>query len=137
MANNSGQICFAASRVYVQEGVYEKFLEAYIEAFKAKASLIGDPEDPASQLGPVVDQAQYERIMGIIDAAKDERQGTLLVGGKRIGSKVSHHLLRVFEAQPQIVLMASRATTLSLQSSRIPGLTPLSTRTKSLDLSRL
>lgn len=89
MTNNSGQICFASSRVYVQEGIYDKFLEAYLEAFRKKADTIGDPENPASQLGPVVDKAQYERVMGILEKAKNEKQGTLRVGGGRVGNEVS------------------------------------------------
>lgn len=89
MTNNTGQICFAASRVYVQEGIYDRFLHAYTEAFEAKKNVIGDPEDPTKELGPVVDKSQYERVMNIIDAAKREEQGKLLCGGNRIGKKVS------------------------------------------------
>ncbi|KAL4876845.1 aldehyde dehydrogenase domain-containing protein [Aspergillus karnatakaensis] len=87
LTNNSGQICFAASRVYVQKGIYDKFLTAYQEAFAAKRATIGDPNDPASELGPVVDKAQYDRILGIIQQARQEEQGTLLVGGKPLSEK--------------------------------------------------
>lgn len=90
LTSNSGQICFAASRVYVQEGIYDKFIAAYQEAFEAKRAVIGDPDAPGSELGPVVDKAQYDRIMGIIDNAQQEDQGTLLVGGKPLFSKVSY-----------------------------------------------
>ncbi|KAJ5378264.1 uncharacterized protein N7496_005673 [Penicillium cataractarum] len=83
IVNNTGQICFAASRVYVQEGIYDKFLAAYREAFTAKQALVGDPEKDSSEIGPVVDQSQYDRIVGIIDRAKGEKQGTLLQGGKQ------------------------------------------------------
>jgi aldehyde dehydrogenase (NAD+)/retinal dehydrogenase len=88
LTNNSGQICFAASRVYVQEGIYDQFLAAYQKAFEAKRKVIGDPNAAGSELGPVVDKAQYDRIMGIIETAKQEGQGTLLVGGKPLYSKV-------------------------------------------------
>lgn len=87
--NNSGQICFAASRVYVQEGIYDKFLQEYIAAFKAKTKLIGDPEDKATQIGPVVDKSQYDRIMGIIESARDQGDGELIVGGRQKGETVS------------------------------------------------
>jgi aldehyde dehydrogenase (NAD+)/retinal dehydrogenase len=89
LTNNSGQICFAASRVYVQETIYDQFLAAYQKAFEAKRKVIGDPNDAGSELGPVVDKAQYDRIMGIIETAKTDGQGTLLVGGKPLYSKVS------------------------------------------------
>lgn len=63
-------------------------MEAYAKAFKEKESVIGDPEQPGTEIGPVVDKAQFERIMKIITTAKDEQQGSLLSGGKAIGSKV-------------------------------------------------
>ncbi|KAL2834561.1 Aldehyde/histidinol dehydrogenase [Aspergillus pseudoustus] len=87
LTNNSGQICFAASRVYVQEGIYDQFLAAYQKAFQAKRAVIGDPNALGSELGPVVDKAQYDRIMGIIETAKQDGQGTLLVGGKPLFDK--------------------------------------------------
>ncbi|KAH8685068.1 aldehyde dehydrogenase domain-containing protein [Ilyonectria robusta] len=87
LLTNSGQICFAATRVYVQAGIYDAFVEAYAKAFKEKESVIGDPEQPGTEIGPVVDKAQFERIMKIITTAKDEQQGSLLSGGKAIGSK--------------------------------------------------
>lgn len=85
---NSGQICFASSRVYVQEGIYEAFLERFQRAMGAKTGLLGDPENEQTAIGPVVDKAQFDRVMGIIDTAKAERQGTLLMGGKTKGNQV-------------------------------------------------
>ncbi|KAL4897833.1 aldehyde dehydrogenase domain-containing protein [Aspergillus ambiguus] len=87
LTNNSGQICFAASRVYVQEGIYDRFLQAYREAFEAKRRVIGDPEDVRFELGPVVDKAQYDRIMNIIESAEKEQQGTLVTGGRSFTSR--------------------------------------------------
>ena len=40
-----------------------------------------------TELGPVVDKAQYDRILKIIGCAQSEEQGTLLVGGRPVGSK--------------------------------------------------
>lgn len=85
---NSGQICFAATRVYVQSGIYDKFIDAYVKALQSKDNVVGDPEDKATQIGPVVDKLQYERIMGIIETAAKEKQGTLLAGGRPAHSKV-------------------------------------------------
>ncbi|ORY69034.1 aldehyde dehydrogenase domain-containing protein [Pseudomassariella vexata] len=87
LLTNSGQICFAASKVYVQSGIYDKFIEAYANAFKAKKSVIGDPETKGIELGPVVDKAQYDRIMNIISTAQNDKEGTLLCGGNAMGSK--------------------------------------------------
>jgi aldehyde dehydrogenase (NAD+) len=48
---NTGQICFAASRVYVQVGIYDKFVEGYKAAMKAKENAVGDPENAETQMG--------------------------------------------------------------------------------------
>lgn len=47
-----GEICVAGSRVFVQEGIYDKFVEKVVE--KAKAKVVGDPFDPNVQQGPQV-----------------------------------------------------------------------------------
>ena len=83
---NTGQVCFAASRVYVQEGIYEKFIEKYKEAMKAKSQVVGDPEQQKTQIGPLVDEAQFKRVSGFIERGQ-QGQGKLLVGGQRIGDK--------------------------------------------------
>ncbi|KAK1509328.1 aldehyde dehydrogenase [Colletotrichum costaricense] len=81
---NSGQVCFAASRVYVQEGIYDRFLEAYLEALKAKSEAMKNQTN--GSLGPLIDQAQFNRVMGFI-ARGQNGQGTLALGGARIGDK--------------------------------------------------
>lgn len=81
---NTGQICFAASRVYVQEGIYEEFIQKYKEAMQAKT--VGDPEQEGVQIGPLVDAQQFERVSGFIERGQ-KGQGSLLLGGHRIGEK--------------------------------------------------
>ncbi|KAF4994130.1 hypothetical protein FDECE_13230 [Fusarium decemcellulare] len=87
LVNNSGQICFAATRVYVQSQIHDKFIEAYLERLKVKRHLIGDPEAPNTQIGPVVDKAQHDRILGIISSAIENKDGQVLVGGQKLGDK--------------------------------------------------
>ncbi|KAH8587095.1 aldehyde dehydrogenase domain-containing protein [Bisporella sp. PMI_857] len=84
---NSGQICFAASRVYVQEGIYDNFLNKFQQAMQEKTKLVGDPEISQTVIGPVVDKAQFDRVINIINSAKEEGQGTLLMGGKPLGTQ--------------------------------------------------
>jgi aldehyde dehydrogenase (NAD+) len=55
---------------------------------RAKTKELGDPEDNGTSIGPVVDKAQYDRIIGTVDTARLEKQGTLLMGGKKGSSKV-------------------------------------------------
>ncbi|EON67355.1 hypothetical protein W97_06608 [Coniosporium apollinis CBS 100218] len=83
---NTGQVCFAASRVYVQEGIYDKFIEGYKKAMQDKAKVIGDPDDEGTVLGPLVDEAQFKRVSGFIERGQ-KGQGKLLTGGSRVGDK--------------------------------------------------
>ena len=63
---NHGQCCCAGSRIYVQEGIYDKF----VEAFKARAqkNVVGDPFAEGTFQGPQVSQLQYDRIMGYVSS---------------------------------------------------------------------
>lgn len=80
----SGQVCVAATRVYVQKSISQKFIEKYAEKIKAAASDLGDPQDMSVKLGPLVDQAQFERVKGMIARGKEEAE--LVVGGVQHGS---------------------------------------------------
>jgi aldehyde dehydrogenase (NAD+) len=82
---NTGQVCIAASRVYVQEGIYDKFLQLYKEAVLARAKTTGDPDNKDTKIGPLADQAQFDRVMGFIQRAQDQNVGKLVTGGNRIG----------------------------------------------------
>lgn len=85
IAANTGQVCFAASRVYVQEGIFDKFAERYKAALEERAKTIGDPEDPNTVMGPLVDKSQFQRVTGFIDRGRSGDQGKILTGGKRVG----------------------------------------------------
>ncbi|KAI1430900.1 aldehyde dehydrogenase [Xylaria sp. CBS 124048] len=81
---NHGQTCSAGSRIYVQESIYDKFVEAF--AKRAAANTVGDPFDEKTFQGPQISQIQYDRIMGYIESGK--AQGARLVtGGSRHGDK--------------------------------------------------
>ncbi|RDB22673.1 Aldehyde dehydrogenase [Hypsizygus marmoreus] len=80
---NSGQDCTAGSRVYVQESVYDKFVELLVS--KVKELVIGDGLDDKSGGGPVVSKSQYDRVWGYIEAGKQEGAKPILGGIKRAG----------------------------------------------------
>lgn len=86
ICGNTGQVCFAASRVYVQEGIYDRFVAAYKKAMEERAKTVGDPEEKTTIMGPLVDKMQFDRVTGFLERGKS--QGTLLTGGGRIGDKV-------------------------------------------------
>jgi aldehyde dehydrogenase (NAD+) len=81
---NHGQTCCAGSRVYVQDGIYDKF----IERFKARAAAnkVGDPFSAETFQGPQVSKLQYDRVMGYIDEGK-KSGATVETGGERHGDK--------------------------------------------------
>lgn len=79
----SGQVCVAATRVYVQKSIAEQFIAKYTERIKAAASDLGDPQDPNVKIGPLVDKSQFERVQGLISRGKQEAE--LVVGGVRYG----------------------------------------------------
>ena len=79
---NHGQCCCAGSRIYVQEGIYDKFLEAFKE--RIKKNVVGEPHDQNTFQGPQVSQLQFDRIMNYIDAGK-KAGAKVEIGGERHG----------------------------------------------------
>jgi acyl-CoA reductase-like NAD-dependent aldehyde dehydrogenase len=67
---NSGQVCSAIKRVYAPESRYDELVEALAE--RAKASVVGDPMAEGTDLGPVANEPQYRRVLGLIDDAIDQ-----------------------------------------------------------------
>lgn len=76
---NQGQVCCAGSRVFVQESIYDKFVEAAVKAFNQVN--VGDPLDPNTQMGSQVDQGQLKKIMSYVELAKEEG-ATIACGGE-------------------------------------------------------
>ncbi|MDE2083340.1 MAG: aldehyde dehydrogenase [Xanthomonadaceae bacterium] len=79
--SNQGQICLCGSRLLVQRSIYENFKAAFVE--KVRALRVGDPQDPASDLGALVSQAHFDKVMGHIALAREEG-GTILCGGDAV-----------------------------------------------------
>lgn len=71
--------------MYVEQPVYEQFIKMYQTAMDSAGKLCGNPEDPKTALGPLVDKLQFERVLGFIDRAK-QGQARLVSGGHRIGT---------------------------------------------------
>ncbi|KAL8491677.1 hypothetical protein ACS0TY_023320 [Phlomoides rotata] len=81
---NQGQICVAGTRVFVQEGIYDKFVARLLEHLKTW--VVGDPFDPNVNQGPQVDKKQFEKVLSYIEHGKKEG-ATLLTGGKPVDRK--------------------------------------------------
>lgn len=76
---NQGQVCCAGSRIFVEDKIYDEFVGKLVEAFRAVK--VGDPMDPATQMGSQINQRQLEKILGWIEEAKKEG-ARVAVGGE-------------------------------------------------------
>ncbi len=81
---NQGQCCCAGSRIFVQENIYDEFVERSVAA--AKKIRVGDPFDAATNQGPQVDGEQMGKILDLINSGKKEG-AKLLTGGNRHGNE--------------------------------------------------
>ncbi len=81
---NQGQCCCAGSRLFVEEKIYDEFVERSVA--RAKKRTVGDPLDPATEQGPQVDDGQFEKVMGYIESGK-QQGAKMLCGGDRVGSR--------------------------------------------------
>ena len=79
--SNQGQICLCGSRILVERSLYPRFREAFVE--RVKALRVGDPGDPATDIGAVVSETHMNKVLGHIRLAREEG-GTVLCGGDRV-----------------------------------------------------
>lgn len=79
---NAGQVCLGVSRIFVQRGVYDQFVQAFLgHVGKLK---LGDGMDADTTMGPVANQRSLDNMQKIMHDVK-QRNGTVLCGGKRQG----------------------------------------------------
>jgi aminomuconate-semialdehyde/2-hydroxymuconate-6-semialdehyde dehydrogenase len=79
--SNQGQICLCGSRIYVQDRIYGKFKTAFVE--RAAKLKVGDPNDPATDLGAMSSEAHLQKVLSYVELARQEG-GRILTGGHRI-----------------------------------------------------
>jgi acyl-CoA reductase-like NAD-dependent aldehyde dehydrogenase len=77
---SAGQSCEARSRLFVQQSVYDQFVEQFVE--KAGRLKVGDPFDNGTQIGSLISPAQLERVDRYVRLGEEEG-GQVLAGGKR------------------------------------------------------
>jgi acyl-CoA reductase-like NAD-dependent aldehyde dehydrogenase len=66
----TGQTCMAGSRVLVHESVHDELVRLVAE--RANSIKLGDPNDPETEMGPIANRPQYEKVVGYLDKAKAE-----------------------------------------------------------------
>jgi aldehyde dehydrogenase (NAD+) len=79
-----GQCCSAGSRLFVQKGIHDAFIERMLA--RTRREKLGDPFDPQTTQGPLVNEEQYDKVMGYIRSGRDTG-ATLLTGGHRWGDR--------------------------------------------------
>ncbi len=79
----AGQTCISVQRMFIHESIFRAFLDRFVAA--ARELTVGDPLDPETQLGPMVDEAQAQRTDGWVREAI-EMGGRLLLGGSAHGA---------------------------------------------------
>ncbi|RWG97416.1 aldehyde dehydrogenase family protein, partial [Mesorhizobium sp.] len=79
---STGQICSNGTRVFVQRGLHDRFVERLVE--RTKKIRIGDPLDPETQMGPLVNKAQQDKVVSYIAAGREE--GATLASGGNVPS---------------------------------------------------
>jgi acyl-CoA reductase-like NAD-dependent aldehyde dehydrogenase len=92
---NQGEVCNAGSRLIVEESIREEFVEKVIGV--AKTIKVGDPLDPKTEMGPVVDESQMSRVMAYI-AKGSEEGASLKLGGEAVAGENGYFIApTVFE----------------------------------------
>jgi len=82
-----GQGCVLGTRLLVQASVYDEFVER--AARLTKAVVVGDPFAAGTMMGPIVNSAACDRILGVMSHAAESGQGRIIAGGGRFGGELS------------------------------------------------
>lgn len=85
---NAGQVCSAGSRIIVQRGIYERFVEAFTQ--RAHSIRVGDPFDPQTHMGPVISKVQQRKILDYIETGRQE--GATLTHGGEAGTERGYYV---------------------------------------------
>jgi alpha-ketoglutaric semialdehyde dehydrogenase len=77
---SAGQKCTATRRIYVQETIYDEFRSRFLD--RIARGHVGDPTDPQTEVGPIVNETQFGEILSAIERGRNEG-GTVIAGGER------------------------------------------------------
>jgi acyl-CoA reductase-like NAD-dependent aldehyde dehydrogenase len=119
--SNSGQICNALTRILVPAKRTSEFVDAL--SAEMQTLRVGDPSDPATQLGPLVSQHQQQRVLGYID--KGQQEGARLVTG---GTGMPDGLERGWYVRPTLFADADNAMRIAREEIFGPVLTVIAYR---------
>jgi aldehyde dehydrogenase (NAD+) len=86
---HQGQICIAINRIIVEEKNYDRFVELFLG--RVRSLKVGDPNDPETIVGPIINETQLQRVMQLIKSARDQGAEQVL-GGQPQGLVVPPHV---------------------------------------------
>jgi betaine-aldehyde dehydrogenase len=84
---STGQVCSNATRVFVHRSVKKAFLDKLVA--RVSRMRLGDPEDPTTQVGPLVSEAHMGKVLGYIERGRAEGARVLTGGGRATGGKLA------------------------------------------------
>lgn len=96
---NSGQVCLSGSRLYVQRGIYDEFMNRFTEA--ARALNVGDPTDPTVDIGPLSSQEHWRKVCSYLEIAEHEG-ARVVTGGNGSGWTVEPTVLVDVDQQMRV-----------------------------------
>jgi acyl-CoA reductase-like NAD-dependent aldehyde dehydrogenase len=99
---NAGQVCIDMKRVYAHESVYDALCDEL--ARQAREAVVGDGLEQGTQMGPLQNKAQFEKVLGFIEDGR--KNGNIIAGGARLGEKgyfISPTIVRDIEDGSKLV----------------------------------
>lgn len=87
---HQGQICMIINRLFVHRSLYDDFTKAFVK--RVLELPYGDPKNPSTIIGPIINEKQIERILKLLDTAKKEGANFVLEG-KRVGNVLTPFIL--------------------------------------------
>ncbi|TET22864.1 MAG: aldehyde dehydrogenase family protein [Candidatus Stahlbacteria bacterium] len=102
----AGQVCISTQRVYVEEEVYQPFLDLLVSEVSTLKT--GDPLDESTELGPMIEKKEVDRILSWIDEAKS-RGSEVVLEGKREGSVLGPWILAKVPEDAKLIKMEAFA----------------------------
>jgi betaine-aldehyde dehydrogenase len=86
---NAGQSCSARTRLFLERSIVAEFMERLAAA--ARAFRVGDPMDPATEMGPLVSAAQWQTVDGYVRIGREEGAEVVCGGGRPPGRSTGHY----------------------------------------------
>jgi aminomuconate-semialdehyde/2-hydroxymuconate-6-semialdehyde dehydrogenase len=117
---NSGQVCLAGSRLYVQGPVFDNFVARFVAA--AERLVVGDPSEPGSQIGPLASETHFHKVRSYLEGA----EGKVLSGGLGEGWTI----------RPTVIVDAPKTSAVMCEEifGPIVTVTPFDTETEAVTL---